>query len=133
MIYAKEEWEANTAGITQPSWFADASTPGFNKLARDISVDVAIIGGGIAGMTTGYLLAKAGKKVAIIEDGNISSGETGRTTAHITHALDDWYYDIERFHGKEGAKLAAESHSAAIDMVTKPLNATLKGSMAFCF
>jgi glycine/D-amino acid oxidase-like deaminating enzyme len=108
-----------TAGSTQPSWFADARTPKFGRLDRDISVDVAIISGGIAGMTTGYLLAKAGKKVAVIEDGNLSSGETGRTTAHVTHALDDKYYDTEKFIGKKGAKLAAESHTSAIDMVER--------------
>ena len=115
----EEGWEDRTAGSTQPSWFADARTPKFGRLDQDISVDVAIIGGGIAGMTTGYLLAKAGKKVAVIEDGNLSSGETGRTTAHVTHALDDRYYDIEKFIGKKGARLAAESHTAAINIVER--------------
>ena len=114
-----EGWEGKTAGKTEPSWFTDASTPKFSKLDRDISVDVAIIGGGIAGMTTGYLLAKAGKTVAVIDDGNVASGESGRTTAHITHALDDRYYNIERFLGKKGSKLAAESHTTAIDMVER--------------
>jgi glycine/D-amino acid oxidase-like deaminating enzyme/nitrite reductase/ring-hydroxylating ferredoxin subunit len=114
-----EGWEAKTAGKTEPSWFSDAITPKFGQLDRDISVDVAIVGGGIAGMTTGYSLAKAGKTVAVLEDGDLASGETGRTTAHITHALDDRYYNIEKFHGKLGAKLAAESHTAAIEMVER--------------
>jgi glycine/D-amino acid oxidase-like deaminating enzyme len=55
------------------------------------------IGGGIAGLTISYLLSKAGKKVTVIEDGYIGSGETGRTTAHITHALDDRYYLYQTF------------------------------------
>jgi glycine/D-amino acid oxidase-like deaminating enzyme len=116
-----EGWETKTAGRTESSWFAEATTTTttlqFKKLDRDISVDVVIVGGGISGMTTAYLLSKEGKKVALVDDGNIGSGETGRTTAHITHALDDRYYDIERIHGKKGAKLAAESHTAAIDMI----------------
>lgn len=112
-----EGWEARTSGKTEPSWFADAETIDLQKLDRDVQVDVVIVGGGIAGMTTGYLLSKAGKTVAVIDDGNIGSGETGRTTAHITSALDDRYYEIEKLHGKKGAKLAADSHTAAIDMV----------------
>src|SRR6185503_2796134 len=112
-----EGWEAKTAGKTESSWFADAATLSFNKLDKDISVDVVILGGGIAGMTTGYLLTKAGKKVALLDDGNIGSGETGRTTAHITHTLDDRYFNIEKLLGKKGAQLAAESHSAAIDKI----------------
>jgi glycine/D-amino acid oxidase-like deaminating enzyme/nitrite reductase/ring-hydroxylating ferredoxin subunit len=87
------------------------------KLGRNISVDTVIVGGGLAGMTTAYLLSKAGNKVAVVDDGSIGSGETGRTTAHIAAALDDRYYEIEKLHGKRGAKIAAESHSGAIGMV----------------
>lgn len=68
-------------------------------------------------MTTAYLLSKLGKKVAVIEDGYIGSGETGRTTAHITHALDDRYYNLEQKHGLDGARNAANSHTAAINLI----------------
>jgi glycine/D-amino acid oxidase-like deaminating enzyme/nitrite reductase/ring-hydroxylating ferredoxin subunit len=80
-------------------------------------VDVVVIGGGIAGLTTAYLVSKSGKKVVVIEDGYIGSGETGRTTAHITHALDDRYYNLEQRHGLDGAHLAADSHTAAINLI----------------
>src|ERR671922_356434 len=111
-------WEIYTSGQTEPLWFKDIRHPiKFNKLSKNVTVDVAIVGGGIAGITSAYLLSSSGKDVAILDDGCIGSGETGRTTAHITHALDDRYYDIERIHGKKGAKLAAESHTAAIDMI----------------
>ena len=53
----------------------------------------------------------------MIEDGYIGSGETGRTTAHITHALDDRYYNLEEKHGLDGARNAANSHTAAIDLI----------------
>src|SRR5919204_4866064 len=115
-----EGWENKTSGRMESSWCADSvqlSSLQFEKLTRHISVDVVIVGAGISGMTTAYLLTRAGKTVAVIDDGNIGSGETGRTTAHITHALDDRYYHIEKVHGKKGAKLAAESHTAAIDMI----------------
>lgn len=112
-----ERWEDRSSGRTEASWFADAQQPGFSRLDGDIKVDVAIVGAGISGMTAAYLLSKSGRQVAVIDDGNVASGETGRTTAHITCALDDRYYKLEKLHGKKGARLAAESHAAAIDAI----------------
>src|SRR5207237_1379382 len=60
-------------------------------------------------------LVQAGKSVVILDDGRIASGMTQVTTAHLASAIDDRYFEIERLHGEEGARLAAESHSAAID------------------
>ena len=113
-----DNWELSTSGQRQSSWFSDVRHPlKFDKMIQNISVDVAIVGGGIAGITTAYLISRSGKSVALLEDGYIGSGETGRTTAHITHALDDRYYNIEKKHGPSSARLAAESHTAAIDFI----------------
>jgi glycine/D-amino acid oxidase-like deaminating enzyme/nitrite reductase/ring-hydroxylating ferredoxin subunit len=68
-------------------------------------------------MTTSNLLARAGRAVVLIDDGPIGGGETSRTTAHLTSALDDRYYNIAKLHGDEGARLAAESHMAAIHRI----------------
>ncbi len=95
----------------------ETGLPQFSPLDRDIRVNVCIVGAGIAGMTCAYLLARTGRSVVVIDDGPIAGGETGRTTAHLTAALDDRYYEIEKLHGKDGARIAAESHSAAIDRV----------------
>jgi glycine/D-amino acid oxidase-like deaminating enzyme/nitrite reductase/ring-hydroxylating ferredoxin subunit len=62
-------------------------------------------------------LAREGKSVVVIDDGPVGGGMTGRTTAHLVNALDDRYFELERLHGEEGARLAAESHTAAIDKV----------------
>ena len=118
-------WENITSGNNESSWYANLEEPIKSaKLTDSVlsslgeePVDVAIIGGGIAGLTTAYLLSKSGKKVAVIEDGYIGSGETGRTTAHITHALDDRYYNLEQKHGLDGARSAANSHTAAINLI----------------
>ncbi len=91
--------------------------PHYPPLDHDIETDVCIVGAGISGMTTAYLLLRDGKRVVVIDDGPVGGGETGRTTAHITCALDDRYLEIERLHGEEGARIAAESHTAAIDAV----------------
>ena len=86
-------------------------------LAANEEADVCIIGAGIAGMTTAYLLALDGKSVIVIDDGAIASGETHHTTAHLVNALDDRYFELKRLHGEEGARLAARSHTAAIDAI----------------
>ncbi len=86
-------------------------------LNQDMETDVLVIGGGIAGLTTAYMLAKAGRMVMLVEDGLIGSGESGRTTAHLTCALDDHYQHIEKAFGEDGSKLAAQSHQAAIDRI----------------
>lgn len=113
-------WEVHTSGQNESSWFKDTVQPAkFEKLSENISVDVAVVGGGIAGITTAYLTSKSGKSVALLEDGYIGSGETGRTTAHITHALDDRYYNIEKNHGTNSAKIAAASHTSAIDFIDR--------------
>src|SRR4051812_9567503 len=98
-------------------WVGTAEVPGRPSLAGDISTDVCIVGAGIAGLTTAYLLTREGRRVVVLDDGPIGGGETGRTTAHLASALDDRFYHLEHLHGESGARLAAESHSAAIDRI----------------
>jgi len=106
-----------TSGYTNPLWLKAAKFPRCSALKGNARADVCIVGAGIAGMTAAYLLGKAGQRVVVLEDGGIASGETGRTTAHLSNALDDRYFEIERLHGEGGARLAAASHSAAIDRI----------------
>jgi glycine/D-amino acid oxidase-like deaminating enzyme/nitrite reductase/ring-hydroxylating ferredoxin subunit len=110
---------AITSGDNVSFWIDSSSILSCDKPDRNIETEVLIIGGGIAGLSTAYNLLKKGKKVVVVEDGFIASGETGRTTAHITNALDDRYFYIESKLGEETAKLAAESHAAAIDEIEK--------------
>jgi glycine/D-amino acid oxidase-like deaminating enzyme/nitrite reductase/ring-hydroxylating ferredoxin subunit len=79
--------------------------------------DVCVVGGGIAGLTTAYLLLEEGRSVVVLDDGPFGGGMTGYTSAHLSNALDDRYYWLERRHGEEGARLAAQSHTAAIDKI----------------
>jgi glycine/D-amino acid oxidase-like deaminating enzyme/nitrite reductase/ring-hydroxylating ferredoxin subunit len=104
------------SGHTTSVWMA-TDVPELPALSHDIRTSVCVVGAGIAGMTTAYLLARAGRAVVVIDDGPIGGGETGRTTAHITAALDDRFCEIEKLHGREGARIAAESHTAAINRI----------------
>ena len=106
-----------TSGTTISVWAATADTPSGSPLSKDTRANVCVIGAGIAGLTTAYLLAREGKAVVVLDDGPIGGGMTARTTAHLTNALDDRFYELERLFGEEGARLAAQSHTAAIDRV----------------
>lgn len=60
----------------------------FPKLSSNVSVDVVVIGGGIAGVTAAYFLTRAGKRVALLEANHLGTGETGFTTAFLTSSVD---------------------------------------------
>src|SRR4026208_1291629 len=107
------------AGRSISVWMETATLPRFSKLLMNEQAHVGIVGAGIAGLTTAYLLGRAGVSVIVLDDGPIVSGETERTTAHLVTALDDRYVDLEQLHGEKGAQLAAASHSAAIDQIER--------------
>jgi len=110
-----------TSGENQSYWVDSVPQLSFQTLDSDIDTDVLIIGAGIAGLTTAYCLASSGRKVVLIEDGLPGSGESGRTTAHLTNALDDRYYELQKLFGEEKTRLAAQSHSAAIDWIEETI------------
>src|SRR5688572_28773729 len=102
---------------TKSLWVETASKINFPELKSDFEVDVAIVGGGITGLTAGILLQRAGKSVAIIDNAQIAMGETGYSTAHLTQILDNRYSKIISDFGEEKARLTAESKRAAIDQI----------------
>ncbi len=110
-------------GQSTSVWMATAEAPPAARLEQDTKADVCIVGAGIAGLTTAYMLVRAGRRVVVLDDGPIAGGETCRTTAHITNALDDRYYELESLHGEEATRLAAASHTAAIAKVEEIVNA----------
>jgi glycine/D-amino acid oxidase-like deaminating enzyme/nitrite reductase/ring-hydroxylating ferredoxin subunit len=104
-------------GESTSVWMAIPDTSAEPQLTTDVETDVCIIGAGIAGMTTGYLLAREGQRVVVLDDGSVAGGETCRTTAHLVNAPDTYFIELERLHGKHQARLAAESHKKAIDKI----------------
>ena len=82
-----------------------------------MKVDVCVVGSGIAGLTTAYLLMREDKSAVILDDGPIGGGEAERTTGHLTHLLDNRYCELECLHGEKGSRLTARSHTVAISCI----------------
>lgn len=106
-----------TSGYHDTYWTDSSERPMYPALESDLQTEVVIVGAGIAGLSIAYCLLKAGRQVIVLEDGFIGSGETGRTTAHLVNVLDDRYSEIEKTFGADTARLAAESHFAAIGFI----------------
>lgn len=109
-----------TSGANDPVWVHQephSNRPQFSTLNEDIECDVCIIGSGIAGVSAAYELVTRGKQVVMIEARGVVSGESGRTSGHLTSALDDGYTEIAKKHGQKGAKAAADSHTWALNRV----------------
>jgi glycine/D-amino acid oxidase-like deaminating enzyme/nitrite reductase/ring-hydroxylating ferredoxin subunit len=95
-------------------------TPVFDgapALERDESADVIVVGSGIAGLSTAYELAKAGKRVIVVDRGPIGMGMTSRTTAHLTAQCDDGFDKLIARRGEPLAKLWFESQAASINRI----------------
>lgn len=71
-----------------PLWFEGAEPTHFPRLNHDLEADIAVVGAGITGLTTAYLLAGAGRRVVVLEAGRIARAESGHSTAHVTQMAD---------------------------------------------
>lgn len=108
---------SETTGQTVSIWMKTADAPAPPALMVSTRADTVIVGAGIAGLTTAYLLMREGQSVIVLDDKHVGGGQTERTTAHLANALDDRFYEMIRLHGEGGARLAAESHTRAIDRI----------------
>jgi glycine/D-amino acid oxidase-like deaminating enzyme len=105
-------------------WSNGVSEAQRRPLGLDLDVDVCVIGAGIAGLTTAFLLAREGRAVAVLDDGPIGGGQTGRTSAHLSNAIDDRYLEIERIRGVQGARIAAATSRASTASSSRPRTRT---------
>jgi glycine/D-amino acid oxidase-like deaminating enzyme/nitrite reductase/ring-hydroxylating ferredoxin subunit len=107
---------------TTSVWSADTKVNCYESLKENINIDVCIVGAGITGLTCAYLIAKEGRKVIVVDDGDIGSGESSQTTAHITDVIDDRFQEMENVHGLENLKLIYESERMAILKIKEIIN-----------
>ena len=80
-------------------WEAECKGTNFPKLSRDEKADICIVGGGIVGAVTAYLLVKAGKKVIVLEKDKVGMGVTAKSTAKLTSQHGLFYKYLENKNG----------------------------------
>ncbi|WP_407669713.1 FAD-dependent oxidoreductase [Paenibacillus kobensis] len=117
---------------------ANADTLSFEPLDADIEVDVAVVGGGITGVTLAYLLAEEGKRVALLEAGRLLGGTTGHTTAKITAQHDLIYDELIHHIGEEKSRLYYEANMEALNFIRNqvekhPIDCDLQNEDAFIY
>jgi hypothetical protein len=109
-------------GEPNPYWIASTDSTDYPQLNEDTTVDVAIIGGGIVGISSAYMLNQAGLQVAVIEADRILNGTTGHTTAKITSQHGIIYSTLKKQIGRELAMQYAEANQNAIRQIAKTVD-----------
>src|SRR5690554_4803895 len=103
-------------------WIDSVEFSDFAPIDKDINVDAAIVGGGIVGITTAYMLVESGLRVALIEADKLLHGSTGNTTAKVTAQHDIIYNTIESKHGLDMAQQYADANRRAMDTIASFIN-----------
>ena len=100
-------------------WEGTTPATEYPVLTGAATADVAVVGGGITGLTAAYLLAVAGVSVAVVERRRIATGTTGNTTAKVTSLHGLAYADLARRHGDDVARRYGEANQAALEEVAR--------------
>ncbi len=104
-------------GKLESFWFENTSETNFNILKEGLTVDVAILGAGIVGITSALFLKEAGLRVALIEAEKVVYDVTANTTAKVTSAHNVIYSNLESHFGKDGSRTYAQANQMAIDKI----------------
>jgi glycine/D-amino acid oxidase-like deaminating enzyme/nitrite reductase/ring-hydroxylating ferredoxin subunit len=108
-----------TTSETESLWLATAPPTRYPALDNDVAVDVAVLGGGIAGLTTALLLKREGARVAVVEARRVGSGVTGCTTAKVSALQSTIYSTIRSRKGEDAARVYATASLAAVELVER--------------
>lgn len=98
-------------------WRQEYTASSYPQLKENIEVDVTVIGAGITGLTSAYLLKQAGLTVAVLEKATVGAGTTGRTTGKVTSQHNLVYYDLQKRLGKKVAQTYGQANQAALELV----------------
>jgi glycine/D-amino acid oxidase-like deaminating enzyme/nitrite reductase/ring-hydroxylating ferredoxin subunit len=99
-------------------WRRELGPTTYPQLSSDLETDVVIVGGGITGLTTGWLLQRRGVRCVIVEGDRIGHGTSGSTSAHVTEVVDEGYANIIREYGQDAAHMVAAAYRTALASIT---------------
>src|SRR3954451_18066224 len=108
-----------TTSAEESLWIADAPARRHPPLKADLEIDVAVLGGGITGLTTAYLLKEAGADVVVLEAERVGAGGTGTNPAKVTGLQQPVYSQIRSRHGAEGVQAYASASLAGVGEVER--------------
>lgn len=106
-------------GTLESHWMTSTPSTAYRPLDSDLDVDVLVIGGGIAGLSTAWEVSRTGRSVAVVEADRIAAGVTGYTTAKLTAQHTLVYAHLREARGAAGAEAYAKSQSAALERVAE--------------
>ncbi|WP_211201529.1 FAD-dependent oxidoreductase [Bacillus sp. NTK071] len=107
--------------VPEPIWQVNKKLTSHPALNENIETDVVIVGGGITGITSAYLLANEGIRVVLLEANHILNGTTGHTTAKITAQHDLIYDEFLNHFGKEKAQQYYQANTEAIQFIKQTI------------
>ena len=100
-----------------PLWQRDCGLLERRPLSANTSAEVCVVGAGVTGLTTAYLLARTGHSVLVVDEGPIGGGQSGRGAGQLSTAAGSRYCAIERMHGTASAAQVAASQKRALDLI----------------
>jgi glycine/D-amino acid oxidase-like deaminating enzyme len=100
-------------GTAESYWIDSTEATSYPPLTENADVDVAIVGGGIAGLSTAWELSRRGSSVAVLEADRVATGVTGYTTAKLSSLHTLIYAQLRTSFGAEAARLYGQSQQDA--------------------
>ncbi|GEB66498.1 iron-sulfur-binding protein [Sinomonas atrocyanea] len=114
---------AQEAQAAASLWLASAPATGYPALAGDVEADVAVVGGGIAGLTAALELRRRGLAVVLLEAARVGTGVSGNTTGKVTSLHRLAYTGLAAAHGLDAARAYGEANEAAIEHIAATVQA----------
>jgi glycine/D-amino acid oxidase-like deaminating enzyme len=102
----------------RPFWQTEAAQP-LPALTADVDAEIVVVGAGIAGLSSAYLLTRCGYNVHVIDKTGVAEGMTGRSTSHLAVALDDGWRNLVKTLGQTKTRLVSRAYRAGLELIAR--------------